>query len=164
VLLLWQLPPLIDKQKSTLFSFFCLSQHDFLPISSYLNEGYWKALYLPPCSVWLFDLCLLLLRGRLSLSRLPVWLQWLQWYNGGWPSARLFGWSAADWSRPATNKSISSKRKRKSIVLLRKEIMNKLVVDLLQRKGLGYWKVLKKRCIQKGKIFPQLTNSMVLAK
>jgi hypothetical protein len=29
-------------------------------------------------------------------------------YNGGWPSARLFGWSAADWSRPATNKSISS--------------------------------------------------------
>ena len=27
-------------------------------------------------------------------------------YNGGWPSARLFGWSAADWSRPATNKSI----------------------------------------------------------
>ena len=28
-------------------------------------------------------------------------------YNGGWPSARLFGWSAADWSRPATNKSIS---------------------------------------------------------
>jgi len=34
-------------------------------------------------------------------------------YNGGWPSARLFGWSAADWSRPATNKSISSERKRK---------------------------------------------------
>jgi len=32
-------------------------------------------------------------------------------YNGGWPSARLFGWSAADWSRPATNKSISSERK-----------------------------------------------------
>ena len=31
-------------------------------------------------------------------------------YNGGWPSARLFCWSAADWSRPATNKSISSER------------------------------------------------------
>jgi hypothetical protein len=31
-------------------------------------------------------------------------------YNGGWPSARLFGWSAADWSRPATNKCISSER------------------------------------------------------
>ena len=42
-------------------------------------------------------------------------------YNGGWPSARLFGWSAADWSRPATDKSISSGRTRKkSIVLLRK--------------------------------------------
>jgi hypothetical protein len=54
-------------------------------------------------------------------------------YNGGWPSARLFGWSAADWSRPATNKSISSERKKKSIVLLRKEIVNKLVVDLLQQ-------------------------------
>jgi len=37
-------------------------------------------------------------------------------YNGGWPSARLFGWSAADWSRPATNKSISSERKRKSLL------------------------------------------------
>jgi len=49
--------------------------------------------------------------------------------NEGWPSARLFGWSAADWSRPATNKSISSERRKKSIVLLRKEITNKLVVD-----------------------------------
>jgi hypothetical protein len=29
------------------------------------------------------------------------------------------------------------KKKKKSIVLLRKEIMNKLVVDLLQQKGLG---------------------------
>ena len=37
-------------------------------------------------------------------------------YNWGWPSARLFGWSAADWSRPATNKSISSERKRKSLL------------------------------------------------
>ena len=37
-------------------------------------------------------------------------------YNGGWPSARLFGWSAADWSRPATNKSISSERNRKSLL------------------------------------------------
>jgi len=37
-------------------------------------------------------------------------------YNGGWPSARLFGWSAADWSRPATNKSISSERKRNSLL------------------------------------------------
>ena len=36
--------------------------------------------------------------------------------NGGWPSARLFGWSAADWSRPATNQSISSERKRKSLL------------------------------------------------
>jgi len=35
-------------------------------------------------------------------------------FNGGWPSARLFGWSAADWSRPATNKSISLERRRKS--------------------------------------------------
>ena len=34
--------------------------------------------------------------------------------------------------------------------MLRKEIMNKLVVDLLQQKGLGCWKVLKKRCKQKG--------------
>jgi hypothetical protein len=64
-------------------------------------------------------------------------------YNGGWPSARLFGWSAADWSRPATNKFISSEREKNSIVLLRKEIMNKLVVDLLQQKGLGCWKVLE---------------------
>jgi len=42
--------------------------------------------------------------------------------------------------------------------------MNKLVVDLLQQKGLGCWKVLKKRCKQEGKVFPQLTKSMVLAK
>jgi len=63
----------------------------------------------------------------------PYWLQWevtfsqVVWligcltcngyndYNGGWPSARLFGWSAADWSWPATNISISSERKRKSL-------------------------------------------------
>ena len=75
-------------------------------------------------------------------------------------SARLFGWSAADWSRPATNKFIGSKKKKKSIVLLKKEIINKLVVDLLQQKSLGCWKVLKKRCKQKGKMFPQLTNSL----
>ena len=37
-------------------------------------------------------------------------------YIGGWPSARLFGWSAADWSRPATNKFIGSKRKRSSLL------------------------------------------------
>ena len=71
-------------------------------------------------------------------------------YNGGRPSSRLFGWSAADWSQPATNNSISSERKRKSIVLLRKELMNRLVVDLLQQKGLGCWKVHKKRWKQKG--------------
>ena len=42
--------------------------------------------------------------------------------------------------------------------------MNKLVVDLLQQKGLDCWrKVLKKRCKQKGKVFPQLTSLMVLA-
>ena len=31
--------------------------------------------------------------------------------------------------------------------------MNKLVVDLLQQKGLGCWKVLKKGCFQKGECF-----------
>ena len=54
------------------------------------------------------------------------------------------------------------KKKKKSIVLLRKEIMNKLVVDLLQQNGLGCWNVLKKS-VNRGKMFPQLTNSMVLA-
>jgi translation initiation factor 2 beta subunit (eIF-2beta)/eIF-5 len=52
---------------------------------------------------------------------------------------------AVDWSRPATNKSnlikkekmSSGKKEKKSSVLLRKEIMNKLVVDLLQQEGLG---------------------------
>jgi len=42
--------------------------------------------------------------------------------------------------------------------------MNKLVVGLLQQKGLGCWKILKKRCKQKGEMFPQHTNSMVLKK
>jgi hypothetical protein len=77
-------------------------------------------------------------------------------YNGGWPSARLFGWSAADWSRPTTNISISSERKRKSKehgVLLRKKIMNRLVVDLLQQKGLSRWKVLKNVVNEKEKCF-----------
>ena len=42
------------------------------------------------------------------------------WLIGCWlvsasHKARLFGWSAADWSRPATNKSISSERKRKGL-------------------------------------------------
>jgi len=42
-------------------------------------------------------------------------------YKGIWPSAKLFGWSAADWSRRATNNSISSERKRKSLVFCWKE-------------------------------------------
>jgi hypothetical protein len=46
-------------------------------------------------------------------------------YNGGWPSARLFGWSAADWSRPATNESISSERKRKSLVLCQRGLTDR---------------------------------------
>jgi len=72
--------------------------------------------------------------GRRWLVHVQVWVgNGYNGYNRGRRSARLFGWSAADWSRPATNKSISSERKKKkSIVLLRKEIMNKLVVDLLQ--------------------------------
>jgi len=66
---------------------------------------------------WLRPSCSLLWSGSTWL------LQWLQLgYNGwtvtrgGWPSARLFGWSAADWSRSATNKSISSERKRESLL------------------------------------------------
>ena len=43
-------------------------------------------------------------------------MQMFNGYSGGWPSARLFIWSADDWSRPATNKSISSERKRKSLL------------------------------------------------
>jgi hypothetical protein len=38
-------------------------------------------------------------------------------YNGGWPSARLFGWSAADWSRPQSKnncKEISTNSSSKS--------------------------------------------------
>ena len=31
----------------------------------------------------------------------------------GWPSARLFGWSACDWSSPVNSKSKSSDKKRK---------------------------------------------------
>ena len=52
-----------------------------------------------------------------SLVRNGTWSWCYNGYNGGWPSANLFGWSAADWSRPATNKSIvSSERNRKSLV------------------------------------------------
>ena len=46
--------------------------------------------------------------------------KYLNDYNGGWPSVRLFGCSAAGWSRPATNKSMSSERKRKSLVFAEK--------------------------------------------
>jgi hypothetical protein len=38
--------------------------------------------------------------------------------------------------QPQTNPQ-AQKEKEKSLFLLRKEIMNKLVVDLLQQKGLG---------------------------
>ena len=113
-----------------------------------------------------YKVCTVLEKPRhmitLTNPGLPAWLSnGYNGYNGGGPSARLFGWSAADWSRPAANKSISFKRKRKkSIVLLRKEIMNKLVIDLLQQKWLGCWKVLKKRCKKKEKGFlsSQLTS------
>jgi hypothetical protein len=71
-------------------------------------------------------------------------------YNGGWPSARLFGWSAADWSRPATNKSISSERKRKVYCSAEKGNHEQVGCWPVAAKGLGCWKVLKKRCKQKG--------------
>ena len=41
--------------------------------------------------------------------------------------------------------------------------MNKLVVDLLQQKGVGLLKSPQKKVKTEGKVFPQLTNSMVLA-
>ena len=54
---------------------------------------------------------------RFEPSPSSMFLSFNNGYNGGWPSAsRLFGWSAADWSWPATNKSISSERKRKSLL------------------------------------------------
>ena len=34
----------------------------------------------------------------------------------GWPSARLFGWSACDWSSPVNRKSISSDTKKKGLL------------------------------------------------
>jgi len=84
----------------------------------------------------------------------------LQW----WPSARLFGWSAADWSRPATNKSVSSERKRKSLVFCwERKSWTSWLLTCRSKKG---WAAVKssKRCIQEGNMFPQLTNSMILAK
>jgi len=47
----------------------------------------------------------------------------------------------------------AQKEREKSSVLLRKEIMNKLVADLLQQKGLGCWKLVRKRCKQKEECF-----------
>ena len=86
-------------------------------------------------------------------------------YNhGGWPSARLFGCSAAaDWSRPATNKSISSERKGKSVLFCWERKSWKVGCWPVAAKRVGLLKVLIKRCKQKGKVFPRLTNSMVLA-
>ena len=94
---------------------------------------------------------------------LSVHLHGCNGYNGGWPSARLFGWSAADWSRPATNTSISSERNRKSLVFCWERIP--WTIWLLTFCSKKCWAAEKssKMCKQKGKMFPQL-NSMVLAK
>ena len=48
----------------------------------------------------------------MSRERTVVDVQYTMVTMGGGPSARLFGRSAADWSWPATNKSISSERKK----------------------------------------------------
>jgi len=58
------------------------------------------------------------------------WLQWLQW---GVTFSQVV-WLIGCWLVSASHKLIHKlrKKKKKSIVLLRKEIINKLVVDLLQ--------------------------------
>ena len=75
-------------------------------------------------------------------------------------------WLIGCWlSRPATNKSISLERKRKNLLFCweRKSWTSWLLTCCSKMGWAGCWKVLKKRCKQKGKVFPQLTNSMVLA-
>jgi len=59
-------------------------------------------------------------------------------YNGGWPSARLFGWSVADWSQPATP---LRKKKKKSIVLLRKDTLVSQTYQLTQLMGFNIWQI-----------------------
>ena len=80
----------------------------------------WRNCVALPCtktllaSWWCAKSATKVLPRRILFSSL--WFNGYNGYNWGWPSARLFGWSAADWSRPATNKSISSERKRKNLL------------------------------------------------
>jgi len=75
-------------------------------------------------------------------------------YNGGWPSARLFGWSAADWSRPATYKSISTERKRKSIVFCwERKLWTSWLLTCCSKKGWVAEKSSKKGVNRKEKCF-----------
>jgi len=82
-----------------------------------------------------------------------VWLTY-NGYNGGWPSARLFGWSAADWSRPATNKSISSERKRKSLLFSwERKSWTSWLLTCCSKKGWAAEKSTKKGVNRKEKCF-----------
>jgi len=78
-------------------------------------------------------------------------------YNGGWPSARLFGWSAADWSRPATNKSISSERTRKSLLFCwERKSWTSWLLTCCSNKGWAAEKSSKKGVNRKEKCFVSL--------
>ena len=79
-------------------------------------------------------------------------LQWLHWLQWGVTFSQVV-WLIGCWLVSASHKFIHKLRKKegKSSVLLRKEIMSKMVVDLLQQKGLGSWKVLKKGVNRKEK-------------
>jgi len=78
----------------------------------------------------------------------------LNGYNGGWPSARLFGWSAADWSRPATNKSISSERKRKIVLFCwERKSWTSWLLTCCSKKGWAAEKSSKKGVNRKEKCF-----------
>ena len=87
--------------------FHCLRSFSFL-----WNRSQWWQIQ----TTWPLHLLHLPHFANISLGVLERTIYGYIGYNGGRPSARLFGWSAADWSRPATNKSISSERKRKGLL------------------------------------------------
>ena len=85
-------------------------------------------------------------------------------YNGGWPLARLFGWSAADWSRPATNKSISSEREKSLVFCWKRKPWTSWLLTCCSKKGWAAEKSSKKMKTERKNVSSQLKNSKVLAK
>jgi len=80
----------------------------------------------------------------------------------GWPSAKLFGWSACDWSSPVNSKSISSDTKKKILLsYCKRKSETACSTNWLCKVWSLHWKIISKLTKQVGILAPESTQTHI---